>query len=167
MRLFPRERQHQRSAPRLIETLRERWDVLLVIAAGGALGSLARWGTAELLPHTASRFPWSTFAVNVLGSFTLGVLMVFVLEVWPPTRYVRPFWGVGVLGGFTTFSTFMFDTHALATSGEVVLTVVYAVASVALMLVAVATGVFLARAGARAMHRHHERTTIPDEPEIE
>lgn len=168
MRPFHRRRpRDRRSVPSLVETVRERWDVLLVIAAGGAVGSLARWGTAELLPHTPSQFPWSTFTANVLGSFALGVLMVFVLEVWPPTRYVRPFWGVGVMGGFTTFSTFMFDNHALATSDEVVLTVTYTVASVALMLVAVATGVFIARALAQALHRRHERATIPDEPEIE
>lgn len=162
-----RESKSRRSAPGLGETVRERWDILVVIAAGGALGSLARWGTAEVLPHSPSQFPFSTFTVNVLGSFLLGVLMVFVLEVWPPTRYIRPFWGVGVMGGFTTFSTFMFDNHALATSGEVLLTAAYTVASVALVLLAVAAGVFSARAMAQALHRRHARTTNPGELEIE
>jgi CrcB protein len=139
-----------------------------VIALGGALGSLARWSTAELLPHSASQFPFSTLTVNVLGSFLLGALMVFVLEVWPPTRYIRPFWGVGVMGGFTTFSTFMLDNHALATSSEVVLMVIYMVASVGLVLAAVAAGVFSARAAAQALHRRHAPVTPdPGEPEVE
>ncbi|HEX2893810.1 MAG TPA: CrcB family protein [Marmoricola sp.] len=158
----------ERSAPGFWETVRDRWDILGVIAAGGALGSLARWGTSELFPHAPSHFPFSTLIVNVLGSFLLGALMVFVLEVWPPTRYIRPFWGVGVMGGFTTFSTFMLDNHALATSGEVVLTVTYAVVSVGAALAAIASGVFVARATAQALHRRHA-PVLPDpgEPEIE
>lgn len=134
-----------------------RGDVLGVIAAGGALGSLARWGLTEAMPHGGSQFPFSTLTANVLGSFLLGVLMVFVLEVWPPSRYVRPFLGVGVMGGFTTFSTFMLDNHALVESGEPVLMAAYVVASVVLVLLAVAAGVFAARALARALHRRHAR----------
>src|SRR4051794_14883819 len=83
-----------------------RWDVALVIAAGGALGSLARWGLNEALPQEGGRFPWATFAENVGGCLVLGVLMVFLLDVWRPTRYGRPFLAIGVLGGFTTFSTY-------------------------------------------------------------
>lgn len=141
------------SATGLRQTVSERYDVLGVIAVGGALGSLGRWGLSEAVPHTSSQFPWSTLAVNVLGSFLLGVLMVFVLEVWPPTRYVRPFLGVGVMGGFTTFSTFMFDNHALATSGAAVLAIVYTVASVALALMAVGAGVVGARMLVPTLHR--------------
>jgi len=70
-------------------TLRSRWDILLVIAAGGALGSLTRWGLAEALPTRRGSFPWATFTENISGGFALGVLMVFVIDVWPPSRYVQ------------------------------------------------------------------------------
>src|SRR5512147_1738493 len=59
--------------------LRDRWDVLAVIAAGGALGSLGRWGLTVLLPHPVGTFPWATFTANVTGCLLLGALMVFVI----------------------------------------------------------------------------------------
>lgn len=157
-----------RSAPGLGELVRDRWDVLGVIAAGGAIGSLARWGLAEVIPHAPSQVPYSTLLANVVGSFLLGALMVFVLEVWPPGRHLRPFVGVGVLGGFTTFSTFMSDTHELATTGEVASMAAYVVATVVLVLLAVAAGVFGARALAQALHRRRARAArAGDEPETE
>lgn len=157
-----------RHVPGFWRTVRERWDILLVIALGGSLGSLARWGVGEVLPHKPSEVPVSTLTVNVLGSFLLGLLMVFVLEVWPPTRYVRPFLGVGVMGGFTTFSTFMLDNRAMAAAGAPVLALAYTVATVVLVLLAVAAGVVTARVLARLQHRRrHRATPTPGEPEIE
>ncbi len=97
----------------VVRTLRERWDVLLVIAAGGALGSLARWGTSLAVPHDAGPFAWSTWIVNVAGALLIGVLMVLVIDLGTDGRYLRPFVGVGILGGFTTFSTYMLDTRDL------------------------------------------------------
>jgi CrcB protein len=99
-------------------TLVERWDILLAIAAGGAVGSVARWAIGEALPHQPGHLPWSTAVENVSGAFALGVLMVFVVDLWPSTRYMRPFVGVGLLGGYTTFSTYMLDTRALLAAGE-------------------------------------------------
>jgi CrcB protein len=158
----------ERDAPRLWETVRERWDILGVIAVGGAFGSVGRWGVGQALPHGRSEFPFSTLAVNVLGSFLLGLLMVFVLEVWPPTRYVRPFVGVGIMGGFTTFSTFMLDNRALTASGARMLALAYTIATVVLVLLAVAAGVITARALARLLHRRrHRAARTPGEPEIE
>lgn len=105
--------------------VRHRWDILLVIALGGALGSAARYGISGLLPHAPGELPWSTVAVNVLGSAVLGIFMVFVLEVWQPGRYLRPFFGVGVLGGFTTFSAYMLDTWTLIGHGQPGVAVMY------------------------------------------
>ncbi|MGZ4603740.1 MAG: fluoride efflux transporter FluC, partial [Kineosporiaceae bacterium] len=87
---------------RLARVVVRRRDVLAVIAVGGALGSLGRWGVAEALPHAPGVFAWSTFVTNVSGCFLIGLLMVFVIDVWPPSRHLRPFLGVGVLGGYTT-----------------------------------------------------------------
>lgn len=124
-------------------TLRSRWDILLVIAVGGAVGSLARWGLGEAF--SGSSFPWATFIENVTGSFALGVLMVFVIDVWPPSRYVRPFVGVGVLGGFTTFSTYALDTRALVVDDRAPLAAAYLFGTLAAGLAGVWLGIALAR----------------------
>ncbi|WP_327092589.1 CrcB family protein [Nonomuraea sp. NBC_01738] len=119
---------------------RERsWDILAVIALGGGLGSVARHLLAQAIPTAPGGFPWATFLTNVSGCLVLAVLMVYVLEVWPPSRYVRPFFGVGFLGGFTTFSTF---TVEILRTGQ---PVVYAAASLAAGLAAVWGGFALAR----------------------
>jgi fluoride exporter len=124
-----------------------RRDILMVIAAGGVLGSLCRWGVGLALPRSPKGFPWATFTVNVSGCFLIGILMVFVLEVWPPSRYVRPFLGVGFLGGYTTFSTYMLDTRALLVEGQRVTAGIYLFGSLAAGLV----GVWMATAGTRLM----------------
>src|SRR5438309_9317929 len=59
----------------------ERWDVLLAVAVGGALGSLARYGLAELLPHDAAGFPWATFLTNAIGCMVIGGFMVVLTEM--------------------------------------------------------------------------------------
>lgn len=97
--------------------LREHGDLLAPIAAGGALGSLARWGLTTALPHGGHSWPWATFLTNVSGCLLLGALMAFVLGPWSTVpfwgRYLRPFLGVGVLGGYTTFSTYELETYVL------------------------------------------------------
>ncbi len=92
------------------------WDLVLVIAAGGALGGALRYLVNEAVP--ASGFPWATFIENVTGCFLLGALMVYLLDVWSPNRYLRPFLAVGVLGGFTTFSAYTVETRALLAEGR-------------------------------------------------
>ena len=118
---------------------RRHGDVLAVIALGGALGSLARWALASVLPE-AARLPWATFVENLSGAFALGLLLVFVLEVWPPSRYARPFLAVGVLGGYTTFSTYMLDTRNLLAVGEVAAASAYLLGTLGLGLLAVELG---------------------------
>ena len=121
-------------------------DVLAVIAAGGVVGSLARWGIASALPHHGTAYPWATFLENVTGCLLLGVLMWFVVEVWIVGRYVRPFLGVGVLGGFTTFSTFSVETTGLLRDGAVGMAALYVVGSLLAGLLAVRLGRVLAAA---------------------
>lgn len=127
------------------EALRHRLDVLAAIAAGGALGSLARWGLGEAWPHQTGRFAWATFSINVTGCFLLGVLMVFVTRVWAPSRYVRPFLGVGVLGGYTTFSTYALDTRAMLASDRPAAAGAYLFGSLLAGLSAVLLGTVLIR----------------------
>ena len=125
--------------------VRDRLDVLGVIAAGGALGAAARFAAGELWPHSSDGVPWTTLAINVVGSGLLGLLMFYVTDVWPPRRYVRPFLGVGVLGGFTTFSTYALETRALLTEGRTGIALAYLVGTLVLALGAVVAGALLGR----------------------
>jgi fluoride exporter len=134
-----------------------RADVVAVIAAGGALGGLGRWALSEVLPTAGGGFPWSTFVENVTGSLLLGALMVFLLDVWPPGRYARPFLGVGVLGGFTTFSTYTAESRALLVEGRVPVAMTYLSSTVAVCLLAAWTGVSLARSAAGVGRPHTRR----------
>ncbi|WP_404390446.1 fluoride efflux transporter FluC [Humibacillus xanthopallidus] len=144
--------------------IRERWDILAVIAVGGAIGSAARYAAGVLWPHDPSQIAWSTFAVNVVGGFLLGLLMVFVNDVWPPHRYVRPFLGVGVLGGFTTFSTYMLDTHAIFVAGRPTIALLYLLGTLVVGLVAAWLGIVAGR-GAAAVLRTRGRRAGPGRTE--
>ena len=136
--------------PRGVGFLRSRWDILAVIAVGGALGSLGRWGLSEVLVPEPGRFPWATFVENVSGGLALGCLMVLMLDAWPAHRLVRPFVGVGLLGGYTTFSTYMLDTRNLLAEGHVLTATTYLFGSLVTGLVAVWLAIALTR---RALDR--------------
>lgn len=142
----------------LRRALRSRWDVLAVIAAGGAVGSLARWGLGRAFAVPPGRFPWATFVTNVSGCLLIGALMVFVLDVWPPSRYRRPFLGVGVLGGFTTFSTYLLDTHGLLAARHPGTALTYLVGSLVAGLAAVWLGIWAGRAAVVAARARRART---------
>jgi len=86
------------------------------IALGGGLGSIARYGMSRAWPPAYERVPWSTLTINVVGSLLLGMLVVAVTEIWRPHRLIRPFIGTGVLGGFTTFSTFAVEVRGLGSA---------------------------------------------------
>ncbi|MFD4131808.1 CrcB family protein [Streptomyces goshikiensis] len=113
--------------------------VLAAVAAGGALGASARYGVALLWPAAPGAFPWATFWINVSGSALIGVLMVLISEGGrsAPHPLVRPFVGVGVLGGFTTFSTYAVDFSRLLDEGETGTALAYAGFTVAGALSAV------------------------------
>ena len=123
-------------------------DLLAVIAAGGALGSLARWAVGLAAP-TTDGLPWGTFLVNVTGSLALGALMAALLEAGRPGRYLRPFLAVGVLGGYTTFSAFAVESWSLLDDGRSGAALGYLAASVLACLVAVWLGALGARAAVR------------------
>ncbi len=122
-----------------------RWDIALVVAAGGAIGGGCRYLLNIAWSTTPGTFPWSTFVENVSGCLLLGALMVFLLDVWRPSRYGRPFLGVGVLGGYTTFSTNTSETDALLRAGEVPLALAYLFGSLAVGLLATWIGLTVAR----------------------
>lgn len=99
------------TGPRLVPHRRRRsrrrhGDVLAAVAAGGAVGTLARYGLETAFPTDLANFPWTTLWINLAGCLLLGVVLYIVFERRPPSRLLRPFLAIGVLGGFTTFSTF-------------------------------------------------------------
>ena len=98
----------QRSAGRT-----QQWDLIAATAVGGVLGAEARYGLSLALPHHDHQFPWSTLVTNVSGCLLVGVLMAVLLELPSPHRLARPFLGVGVLGGYTTYSTFAVEVQRL------------------------------------------------------
>jgi fluoride exporter len=120
--------------------------LLLAIATGGAIGAVARFRIATAVHlRVGGGFPWGTLAVNVGGSFLLGVVLPLAGVAHPP-RPLQAFVMVGVLGAFTTFSTFAFEVVALARDGRGLRALVYAATSLALGLAAIATGVVLGSA---------------------
>ncbi|MET7375364.1 fluoride efflux transporter FluC [Micromonospora arida] len=91
--------------------------ILATIAAGGMLGALARAGLQDAAPHPPTGFPWATFGINVSGCLLIGVLMAVLGHLGGGHPLVRPFLGVGVLGGFTTFSTYAVDVQQAMVAG--------------------------------------------------
>lgn len=94
----------------------------LLVAAGGLVGSVARYWLGGLVQRlSAGEFPLGTLAVNVLGSFTLGLVMMLSLERGTPGPNARLFLTIGFCGGFTTMSTFSYETMALVREGQIAL----------------------------------------------
>lgn len=121
----------------------------LAVAAGGALGSVARfWLAAAMTALTGPRFPWGTLLINILGSFIIGLVAALTLAParLPMPPDMRVFLMVGVCGGFTTFSAFSLQTLELLQSGEILSALGYIVGSVLFCLAAVWFGWFLGRA---------------------
>ncbi len=114
------------------------------VGIGGAFGAVARYYVSGWVRVLAGEsLPWGTFAVNVLGSFVLGVMLVCLQEL-APTEQTRSFAVVGVLGSFTTFSTFSLETVELLRAGDITRAVTYAAGSTALGVIAVVVGISIA-----------------------
>jgi CrcB protein len=148
----PRQRLELRRAP---------WPTLAVISVGGVLGALARYGISATFPHPAGSFGWATFWINVAGCALIGMLMVAITEVGQAHALVRPFLGVGVLGGFTTFSTYIVDIQRAVAAGAPRTALTYLAGTLVAALVAVYTGVH----GARLLTRPHRRRQAHGEPQ--
>ncbi|MET9387965.1 CrcB family protein [Streptomyces sp. NPDC002928] len=123
--------------------VRDQAPVVGVVAIGGALGACARYGAGLLWPTTPGAFPWTTLGINAVGCAVIGIFMVVITEVWAAHRLVRPFFGTGVLGGFTTFSTYAVDIHSLV-QGERAATGLAYLAATPLIAVAAVWGAAIA-----------------------
>jgi CrcB protein len=121
-------------------------NLLLAIGAGGALGSILRYLLAMSVQRVAgTSFPLGTVLVNILGSFTIGILYVWLIERMGASHALRLFLIVGVLGGFTTFSSFSLETVTLMMESRYGYALLNVTASVALCLLGTRFGMTLAR----------------------
>jgi CrcB protein len=107
-----------------------------VVAAGGVIGALARYGLSVAFPPGPAGFPWAILTINVVGCLLLGALMPLA----GGHAVLRPFLGTGVLGGFTTFSTYILDIHRLVRAEQLALAMAYLFGTVVAALLAAYAG---------------------------
>ena len=117
----------------------------LLAALGGALGALARWAIAEMLADSPGGWPWPTLLVNLTGCLLLGALLAVLAARSPEPSWARPFLGIGVLGGYTTYSTFAVEVVDLVDRGATVRAAGYVLFSVAGGVAAVVLGAVAVR----------------------
>ncbi|MEO6836221.1 MAG: fluoride efflux transporter CrcB [Candidatus Tumulicola sp.] len=118
----------------------------VAVGAGGAIGSMLRYAvTLVMVERIGPGFPWHTAAINVVGSFLIGVIAVYAQSTTGVSPAASAFAIVGVLGGFTTFSTFSYDTVTLVSDGAGGLALAYCLGTVILGVAAAITGMSLAR----------------------
>lgn len=129
------------------------WLTLAVIAAGGVIGALARQGLWAAFPHRPGAFDWTTLGINAGGSALIGALMVAVAEVRHAHRLTAPFLGAGVLGGFTTFSTYIVEVQKSISAGAPQTALAYLAATLVIALLAVYAGATLTRMLSRPRRR--------------
>jgi CrcB protein len=123
------------------------WGQIVAVALGGAVGAPLRYQLGVWFPVHPGRFPLTTLCENVSGAFVLGILLTLIIERIRPARYLRAFACTGVLGAYTTFSTFALEVTTLTKDGHAATAVAYVLASLGLGLVAAVAGVACARLG--------------------
>ncbi|MCM2293692.1 fluoride efflux transporter CrcB [Allorhizobium sp. BGMRC 0089] len=120
---------------------------VLFVAVGGGIGSVLRYWTGVIAVRLFGPFlPWGTFAVNIVGSFCIGLLAEMIARKFNASMDMRMFLVTGVMGGFTTFSSFSLDAISLAQRGDLAWSAAYVLGSVGLALCAVFAGLGVGRA---------------------
>jgi CrcB protein len=112
----------------------------LLVALGGAIGAVFRYGLGSYFIKSSSTFPWATWSINLLGCFLAGVFFAFSQQYPALQNNARLFLMVGILGGFTTFSSFGLETFNLLREGQALWAIGYAVSSVILGVILLAVG---------------------------
>ncbi|MBJ3784151.1 fluoride efflux transporter CrcB [Devosia sediminis] len=124
-------------------------QALVLVGLGGAIGSMARYGMSVLIGRFWSgSFPLATLLVNITGSMAMGLLIGFLVRTLPASGPdIRLFVGIGVLGGFTTFSSFSLDTISMIERGELGQAALYVGLSVVVCLAGLYCGLLMTRGG--------------------
>lgn len=123
-----------------------RPSYLLMLLVAGGVGTACRYGLEERYGARPGAWPWATFVINVVGSFLLGTLLTALGRIGPDDgwrRRVRVGVGTGLIGGFTTYSTFIVEVDKLLIGGRVVTAVAYSLGSVLVGIAAALAGVIL------------------------
>ncbi|KFL28593.1 MAG: fluoride efflux transporter CrcB [Devosia nanyangense] len=120
---------------------------VLLVGLGGAIGAVSRYGVSVLVGRIWwSTFPLATLLINILGSFAMGVLVGLLARFVPPHQQeLRLFFAIGILGGFTTFSSFSLDAMTLIERGQWNDALLYAVLSVVVSIAALYVGLLITR----------------------
>ncbi|KAA5607645.1 fluoride efflux transporter CrcB [Roseospira marina] len=122
-------------------------SLLIAVAAGGAVGAVARYTVTSVVPRVLGHgFPWGTVVVNVVGSLIMGFLIDILARRWSAPPEARVFLVTGVLGAFTTFSTFSLDAATLYERGALMASAAYVTGSVVVGILALFLGMWLGRA---------------------
>lgn len=140
---------------------RSRWPrirpaIVAAVAAGGFLGGLVRYLVGLALPAAAGTFPWGIFLVNTAGAFILALLLILVLEVLPPTTYLRPVLGTGFCGALTTFSSVATEVDQLVAHGHAATAAGYVGTSLVAGLAGASFGIVVGRAVAASREKDKE-----------
>ncbi|NYI06385.1 fluoride efflux transporter CrcB [Allostreptomyces psammosilenae] len=122
------------------------WTVLAAVAVGGGIGSAARYGAGLLWPTPEGTFPWTTLSVNASGCLLIGLFLTGLTTARREHRLLRPLVSTGLLGGFTTFSTYTVEVRDLLAGGHTGTALGYLAATVAAALAGVWSGSATARA---------------------
>lgn len=115
----------------------------LLVACGGAIGASLRYGAGFIISKPHSLFPWATWSVNLFGCFLAGVFFAFTQKYTVLQSEARLLLMVGILGGFTTFSSFGLETFQLIRQGQFPIALAYTVSSVVIGVVCLAIGFYL------------------------
>ncbi len=118
---------------------------LALVGVGGLLGSMARYAVALQFMPAATGFPWSTFSVNMLGSFLIGLLSELAVSTTIVSPEARLFLVTGFCGGFTTFSAYMYEYSTLMKDGQLFYSLLYLAGSILGGLIALYTGTLIAK----------------------
>ena len=125
-------------------------NAFLLVGIGGAIGSIARYGSGVLVGRIwPTSFPLATMLVNISGSLIMGLFIGYLARTTPAWQAdARLFFAVGVLGGFTTLSSFSLDTFTLIERGEIGQATIYVLGSIVVSVLALFAGLLIMRAGA-------------------
>jgi len=120
--------------------------IWVAVAAGGAIGAMARHGVSRMSMHMLGpNFPWGTLAANITGSFIMGLIIIWLTSREPNSPALRAFLTVGLLGAFTTFSTFSLDVITLYRDRALMIAAAYLGASVILSIFGLIAGLMIGR----------------------
>ncbi|MFI9718175.1 fluoride efflux transporter FluC [Streptomyces sp. NPDC052396] len=126
-----------RADPGAVARARGQGPVVCAVSVGGGLGAAARYAAGLWWPTPGHAFPWTTLGINAVGCALIGVLLVTIAERGTPHPLARPFLGTGVLGGFTTFSTYAVDIQQRLAGGHPAAALGYLAGTLAASLAAV------------------------------